>query len=133
MYAGKAESLVDTKVKLGVKYYYTLFAYDSSGNVSSGAVAMAKVSEIKPPIKPPIKPTEEKPGEKPVSAKATPGKPEEVVLPTKPELPPVLEELIPEEEKEALGIDWTGKITDLLNQLKQKISDGYQGLSDTVV
>ncbi len=133
MYAGKAESLVDTKVKPGVKYYYTLFAYDSSGNVSSGAVAMAKVSEIKPPIKPPIKPTEEKPGEKPVSAKATPGKPEEVVLPTKPELPPVLEELIPEEEKEALGIDWTGKITDLLNQLKQKISDGYQGLSDTVV
>ncbi len=131
MYAGKAESLVDTKVKPGVKYYYTLFAYDSSGNVSSGAVAMAKITEIKPPIKP----TEEKPGEKPIEKpeEIVPPTPEDILLPSKPELPQVLEELISEEEKKAIGIDWSGKITDLLNKLKQKVSDGYDGLSNTVV
>lgn len=134
MYVGKAESLVDTKVKSGVKYYYTLFAYDSFGNVSSGAVAMAKISKIKPPVKPPIKPTEEKPSEKPTEkpGEVLPPTPEEIVPQPKPELPQVLEELIPEEEKEALGIDWAWKITDLLNQLKDKVASGYQGLADTV-
>lgn len=93
MYVGKAESLVDTKIKSGVKYYYTLFAYDSSGNVSSGAVAMAKVSEIKQPTKPPIKSTEEKPTEKPAEKPVekidefVAPTPEEIILPKPAELP----------------------------------------------
>ncbi len=134
IYSGKAESFVDTKVKVGVKYYYTLFAYDSSGNVSSGAVAMAKVSEIKPPTKPPVKPTEEKPAEKPIEKpeEAVPPTPEEIIQPTKPELPPALEELITEEEKEEPGVDWTGKIADMLNQIKNGLVDQFGKLQKSV-
>lgn len=41
IYEGKENSFVDKNLINGILYYYTVFAYDFSGNYSSGAVAKA--------------------------------------------------------------------------------------------
>lgn len=55
VYNGKGEFFIDTEVENGVRYYYTAFTYDTSGNFSSGAVASAvpQPPEIPPVIPPP--------------------------------------------------------------------------------
>lgn len=46
IYEGRDERFVDTDVIYGKVYYYTLFAKDSSGNYSSGAVAKGRLYKI---------------------------------------------------------------------------------------
>lgn len=41
IYDGKENSFIDKNLVNGITYYYTVFAYDASGNYSSGAVAKA--------------------------------------------------------------------------------------------
>jgi len=51
VYDDKGTSFVDTGLTNGVKYYYTAFAYDRSGNYASGAVVSAIPWEGVPPVK----------------------------------------------------------------------------------
>lgn len=68
IYEGLREFAEDTDIEEGVTYYYTAFAYDFSGNYSSGAVAIfliyrPGVPPIIPPMIPPIVPPEMVPPE----------------------------------------------------------------------
>jgi hypothetical protein len=45
VYDGRQESFTDTNVAAGTTYYYVAFAYDRSGNYSSGAIASAIAGE----------------------------------------------------------------------------------------
>lgn len=56
VYQGSAEAFLDTGLVNGTTYYYTNFAFDASGNRSSGAFAQATPSETAPPL-PPLPPT----------------------------------------------------------------------------
>lgn len=49
VYNDKGTSFVDTGLTNGVRYYYTAFAYDKSGNYASGAVVSAVPREPWPP------------------------------------------------------------------------------------
>lgn len=51
VYDGKETSFIDTGLINGKRYYYTAFAYDFSGNFSSGAIVSA-VPRVKPPPPP---------------------------------------------------------------------------------
>jgi len=64
VYDGKETSFVDTGLTNGVRYYYTAFSYDFTGNYSSGAIASAVPQKPLPPKAPPEKippPSEEIP------------------------------------------------------------------------
>lgn len=67
VYNEKGEQFLDTTVQRGVRYYYTAFAYDKSGNYASGAVVSAVVG--------------------------LPSRPPEVSLPSEEVLPPELQKL----------------------------------------
>jgi len=60
VYNDKGTSFIDTGLKNGVKYYYTAFAYDRSGNYASGSTASVVPSPvvlppvIPPPVIPPV-------------------------------------------------------------------------------
>lgn len=92
VYSGGGESFTDTDLLNGTRYYYSVFASDSGGNISSGAVVSA--TPEKPPKKPEIPP--EKPGMPP--EETPPEKPE--IPPEKPIEPEVPPEEIPPEIKE---------------------------------
>jgi len=49
VFNGSASSYLDTGLTNGVTYYYTVFAYDSSGNFASGAVGSGKPFDTVPP------------------------------------------------------------------------------------
>lgn len=49
VYNSTGETFVDIGLQNGVRYYYTAFAYDTSGNYASGAVASAIPGVIAPP------------------------------------------------------------------------------------
>lgn len=53
VYNADGEFFIDTDVENGKKYYYTAFAYDTSGNFSSGATAFAVPSAVPAPVPPP--------------------------------------------------------------------------------
>ena len=53
VYSGKNESFTDTNLANGVKYYYSVFSFDSNENISSGAVVAATpIKSSIPPEKP---------------------------------------------------------------------------------
>jgi hypothetical protein len=55
VYQGLANSALDTSLINGTTYYYAAYAYDTSGNFASGALATATpLAGIKLPVKPPI-------------------------------------------------------------------------------
>jgi hypothetical protein len=56
VYEGTGVQTEDPGLILGVTYYYTIFARDTSGNYSSGALASAEIPFIEPPIEPTIIP-----------------------------------------------------------------------------
>lgn len=56
VYQGPASNFVDAGLVNGTTYYYTGFAFDTSGNYSSGAFAQATPSEVLPPPTPPPTP-----------------------------------------------------------------------------
>lgn len=56
VYDGPEESYLDRGLTPGIRYYYTAFAYDSSGNFASGAIASAIPYEVLPPVPPPPPP-----------------------------------------------------------------------------
>src|SRR3989344_730281 len=57
IYQGGATSFVDTGLTNGVTYYYGAYAYDVTGNISSGALASATPSaDLPPPPPPPVIP-----------------------------------------------------------------------------
>ena len=59
VYDDKGTSLIDTGLKNGVRYYYTAFSYDKTGNYSSGAIVSGVPwSEEEPIIVPPLPPDE---------------------------------------------------------------------------
>lgn len=60
VYNDKGESFLDTGLTNGVTYYYTAFAYDKSGNYSSGAIVSAVPFKGIPPLPPEEITTEEK-------------------------------------------------------------------------
>ncbi len=91
IYNGKKEFFLDTELKNGKRYYYTGFAYDKSGNYSSGAITTAfpwqkdkpmRPGDI-PPIIPPDLPLPPLPPDFPPLPPQEPGEP----------TPPLLEEL----------------------------------------
>jgi len=45
VYNDSGESTIDYKVKVGIRYYYTAFAYDNNANYASGAIAAATIGE----------------------------------------------------------------------------------------
>ena len=49
IYEGGKTNVIDKTPEIGVKYYYAIFAKDTSENYSSGAFASAKISLPKPP------------------------------------------------------------------------------------
>lgn len=51
VYSGKGEGFFDVGLTNGIRYYYTIFAYDMAGNYSSGAIVSAVPN--KPGIIPP--------------------------------------------------------------------------------
>lgn len=53
VYDGNGTSYIDAGLTNGVTYYYGAFAYDASGNYSSGSIAFATPSEELPPENPP--------------------------------------------------------------------------------
>lgn len=75
VYSGTNESFVDTNLANGIKYFYSIFSFDSHGNVSSGALVSAIPNKIIIPEIPPEK-TPQKP-ETPIIAlpQITPEKP----------------------------------------------------------
>lgn len=56
VYDGPDESYLDKGLTPGIRYYYTAFAYDTSGNFASGAIASAIPYEVLPPVPPPPPP-----------------------------------------------------------------------------
>jgi hypothetical protein len=59
VYDGPEESYLDKNLTPGVRYYYTAFAYDTSGNFASGAVASAvPLPIVGPPPPIPVPPVE---------------------------------------------------------------------------
>ncbi len=64
VYQGTAEVTFDASVSAGVRYYYTIFARDTSLNYSSGAIASAIINSTIPPS-PPIEPPPPGGGETP--------------------------------------------------------------------
>ncbi|MDP2933650.1 MAG: hypothetical protein Q8N81_05995 [bacterium] len=62
IYDGKGTSFTDNDVKKGVRYYYTIFSYDASGNYSSGAIGSMVIPKpgvpLLPPEFPPVVPPE---------------------------------------------------------------------------
>lgn len=56
IYDGPEEFYLDQNLIPGIRYYYTAFAYDRSGNFASGAIASAIPYEVLPPILPPPPP-----------------------------------------------------------------------------
>ncbi|MEK7641509.1 MAG: hypothetical protein AAB365_00780 [Patescibacteria group bacterium] len=44
VYEGRAQNHVDADVRIGTTYYYTIFARDTAGNYSSGALAKARIA-----------------------------------------------------------------------------------------
>lgn len=53
IYDGKGTSFTDNDVRKGVRYYYTIFSYDASGNYSSGAVGSMVIPKPGVPLQPP--------------------------------------------------------------------------------
>ena len=66
VYEGTGIKTDDVGVLIGVKYYYAIFAKDTSGNYSSGSLSSAKIPLPEPPIEPPIEPPVEPPVVPPV-------------------------------------------------------------------
>lgn len=61
LYEGTSESFGDTGLTNGVRYYYTVFAYDTDGNFASGAV-VSGISQAFIPLEiPPLTPEPEPP------------------------------------------------------------------------
>ncbi|MBI2120517.1 MAG: Ig-like domain-containing protein [Parcubacteria group bacterium] len=96
-YQGSAESASDMSVSLGVRYYYTIFARDTSLNYSSGAIASAIIDSVPvvlpPPTEsPPITPPSTGGGDPPpvVTPPIIPPPPPEVGTSTPPITPPIL-------------------------------------------
>lgn len=58
VYDNDGTSFVDTGLKNGNRYYYTAFAYDKTGNYSSGAIVSAVPQPEVPIIVPPLPPEE---------------------------------------------------------------------------
>jgi len=63
VYNDKGTFFVDIGLTNGVRYYYTAFAYDKTGNYSSGAITSAipyppEVPPVIPPVVPPVVPPE---------------------------------------------------------------------------
>ncbi len=61
IYDGKGTNFLDKDVKVGVRYYYTIFSYDTSNNYSSGAIGsmvIPKPGVPLPPEFPPVVPPE---------------------------------------------------------------------------
>ncbi len=56
IYDGKGTSYKDNDVEKGVRYYYTIFSYDASGNYSSGAVGSGFISKPGVPFPPEFPP-----------------------------------------------------------------------------
>lgn len=50
VYNGKGSFLINTGLINGIRYYYTVFAYDQVGNYSSGAIVSVVPSKIKPSL-----------------------------------------------------------------------------------
>lgn len=66
IFEGKGETLLDKNILRGTRYYYTIFAFDASGNYSSGAVASGIIAVpgiVPPPEFPPELPSELVPAE----------------------------------------------------------------------
>lgn len=61
IFEGRGETLLDKNILRGTRYYYTIFAYDTTGNYSSGAVVSGVIAIpgiTPPPEIPPELPTE---------------------------------------------------------------------------
>jgi len=54
VFNGPAIAFTDSNLSNGTKYYYTIFAYDTSGNYSSGAITDGTPFGPTPPVLPPI-------------------------------------------------------------------------------
>ncbi len=81
IFNGLATTYTDTGLTNGTTYYYTAFAYDTSSNFASGALASGT------PVAPPLPPPEVPPEEGPPPPEAPPGVPPEEV----PGIPPGVE------------------------------------------
>lgn len=89
VYSGSGTSFVDLGLTNGVTYYYGNFAYDTSGNHSSGAFAQgtpfgALPPTTTPPTPPPTPPTPPRPPTPPGGATTTPPTPPGAVTTTPP-------------------------------------------------
>jgi len=138
VFDGFANSYSDFDVVPNQRYYYTLFAYDTSLNYSSGAIASAIIIPV--PEEPLPEPIPEEPVPEPIPPEepepvppSPPG--EEPIIPAEPPELPV--ELTPTEETGIIGGGGVGQITDLLGDgivsfislVKQGVSKGYEKLT----
>lgn len=77
IYNDKGTSVIDTGLTNGIRYYYTAFAYDKTGNYASGAIASAVPQAVAPPVVPPVTPPVVPPVVPPVTPPVVP--PPEIV------------------------------------------------------
>jgi len=98
IYNGSGTSFLDADVENGIKYFYSAFAFDKTGNYSSGAIVSAVLRAPlipKIPIPPPKAPSE-------LPSGIPPEIPEEIIplIPLPPESPAAPEITLPKEKVE---------------------------------
>ena len=143
LFDGQTESYIDTVAVPGQKYYYTLFAYDTSFNYSSGAIAAGEslpgppsleVLEGQAPTEGEVGPEEEIEGVPPEEVippeTLLPEAPElEIIVPARPPELPVGLTPVEAETRVERKLEIDRGILNFFGLVKQYIAQGYEKLT----